>query len=55
MSGRLHRDDLRSWVKADRLIEPDESRRVLYDKNFELFKQLYTQTRQIVHDLKQST
>ena len=51
VSGRLHRDDLHSWVKADRLIGPDESRRAFYDQRFELFKQLYTQTRQIVHDL----
>ncbi|WP_225429839.1 FGGY-family carbohydrate kinase [Deinococcus detaillensis] len=51
VSGRLHRDDLKTWVKADRLIQPDESKRALYDKKFELFKQLYTQTKGIVHQL----
>ncbi|GAA4009973.1 FGGY-family carbohydrate kinase [Deinococcus rubellus] len=51
VSGRLHRDDLKTWVKADRRIEPDGSRRALYDRNFELFKRLYTQTREIVHGL----
>ncbi|WP_161880762.1 hypothetical protein [Deinococcus alpinitundrae] len=53
--GRLHRDDLRTWVKADRLIGLDESKRAFSNQRFGLFKQLSTQTRQIVHDLERST
>jgi xylulokinase len=50
-AGKLQRSDLASWVKPGRVIEPDASKRGIYDKNFELFKALYTQTKDIVHRL----
>ena len=50
-TGKLRREDLAGWVKPGRIIEPDASKRELYDTNFELFKRLYLQTKDIVHAL----
>lgn len=50
-AGKLKHEDLGHWVKPGRVIEPDASKRGVYDRNFELFKALYTQTKDIVHGL----
>ena len=50
-AGKLRSEDLRDWVQAGRIISPDDSKRAIYDRNFELFKQLYAQTKAIVHEL----
>ncbi|WP_293910502.1 FGGY-family carbohydrate kinase [Deinococcus sp.] len=50
-AGKLRHADLASWVNPGRVIVPDDSKRAVYDKNFELFKALYTQTKDIVHGL----
>lgn len=50
-AGKVQREDLDTWVKPEHTIQPDESRRALYDDQFELYKQLYSQTKSLVHRL----
>ncbi len=50
-AGALKREDLQSWVKTERLVEPDAVRSRLYKPYYEDYLELYTQTREIVHRL----
>ena len=50
-AGRVQREDLDTWVRPGRTIRPDTSKRALYDQQFGLYKQLYTQTKTVVHEL----
>ena len=46
-AGQLTREDLGTWVKQDRLIEPRSDTRALHDRQFALFKRLYEETKEV--------
>ncbi|WP_415784257.1 FGGY-family carbohydrate kinase [Deinococcus saxicola] len=50
-AGKLKREDLQTWVRPGRIIKPNTSNQAVYERNFELFKRMYTQTRDLVHQL----
>jgi xylulokinase len=49
--GLLKPADINSWVKSDRLIEPDQKNKKKYDVMYKDYLSLYTQTKGIVHRL----
>lgn len=40
-----------NWVRPGRAVTPDASRRAGYDRLYDVYRQLYPTTRQLVHDL----
>jgi xylulokinase len=50
-AGLFHRDRLKDWVQIDKIIEPDESNRTIYETLYSTYKDLYNQTANIVHTL----
>lgn len=50
-SGQLQRGDLARWVKPDSIIQPDPSRKAIYDSLYADYRQLYENTRDIIHRL----
>ncbi|WP_272952914.1 hypothetical protein [Deinococcus alpinitundrae] len=42
---------MQTWVRPGLIIKPNISNQAVYERNFELFKRLYTQTRDVVHQL----
>jgi xylulokinase len=51
-AGLLTRDDLERWVQFEPVIEPNREAITLYDERFGLYKNLYRQTRETVHQLQ---
>jgi xylulokinase len=47
----VKQDDLSHWVKPGKIIFPDEQKKGLYDRNYENYLGLYSQTSEIVHKL----
>ncbi len=43
-------DDINSWVTVEKRYKPDTNRKV-YDKYYQLYKQLYINTKDIMHEL----
>ncbi|CAM3706156.1 FGGY-family carbohydrate kinase [Deinococcus frigens] len=50
-AGLLKRGDLQSWVKISDTVQPNTEMRAGYDRLYELYHDLYTQTRPTVHAL----
>lgn len=49
--GILNRDDIRSWVQPGRVISPNAAHRSLYDGMYANYRDLYLNTRAVVHSL----
>lgn len=51
-AGLLERDDLRSWVRPGRVVQPDTAlKTATYDARYEAYTSLYTASREVVHAL----
>ena len=50
-TGAVNAADLSRWVGALDVIEPNAAPRALYDRHFDLYRSLYQDTRQVVHQL----
>lgn len=50
-TGLISRDDLTHWITLGKVIQPDHRLQDLYDHNYALYRSLYLQTKDIMHDL----
>jgi len=50
-SGVLQHDDIHRWVKTGKEVMPNLSSKAIYDNYYQLYKDLYENTRDLIHEL----